>query len=94
METIFDHDPTANELRYLAGDFSQERYLEGLSKDRALEDLCMLFAMRDDEERSVSYARQMSNQDHVRLNLLNYDLIPERLANNAESEANKRSKAT
>jgi hypothetical protein len=36
----------------------------------------MLFAMRGDGERSVAYARRMSDQDYVRFNLLNHDLMP------------------
>ena len=93
METIFDHAPTKDELRYLTGPFGREWYLDGLTEDRALEDLCMLFAMRNDEARSVAYARKMSDQDYVRFNLLNYDLIPDRLIRKSRSSADKESKA-
>jgi len=92
METIFDYAPTPDELRYL-GDTDADTYREALSMDRALEDLCTLFALRGDEERSVAYARRMSDQDYVRFNLLNYDLIPPRLERNSASFAGNKSKA-
>jgi hypothetical protein len=54
----------------------------------------MLFAMRGDGERSVAYARRMSDQDYVRFNLLNHDLMPFTSAKNrASSGTLKASKA-
>ena len=41
METIFDYDPTPEELRYLWHG-GVESYLEGPSVDRAFHDLCTL----------------------------------------------------
>jgi hypothetical protein len=41
METIFDYDPTPEELRYLWYG-GVESYLEGPSVDRAFHDLCTL----------------------------------------------------
>ena len=93
METIFDHAPTKEELRYLTGPYGREWYLDGLTEDRALEDLCMLFAMRNDEAQSVAYAKKISDQDYVRFNLLNYDLIPDKHPINNRSSADKVSKA-
>jgi hypothetical protein len=92
METIFDYDPTPEELRYLWYG-GVESYLEGPSVDRAFHDLCTLFALRGDEEPSTSYARRMSDQDYVRFNLINYDLIPSRLEMNSSSRADNKSKA-
>ena len=74
METIFDHAPTPDELRYLA-DPDATAYRARVTADEALEALSMLFAMRGDAERSAAYARRMSDQDYVRFNLLNHDLI-------------------
>ncbi len=92
METIFDYDPTPEELRYLY-DLSAEAYRTTASEDRALEDLCMLFAMRHDEARSLAYARRISDQAYVRFNLTNYDLIPPSLAKNRDVSAEIKSKA-
>lgn len=92
METIFDHDPTAEELRYL-WDLDAESYRLSVSMDRALEDLSMLFAMRDDEEQAHSYARRISDQDYVRFNLLNSDFISPRRAKKRSSVEDSNSKA-
>jgi hypothetical protein len=61
METIFDHAPTPDELRYLA-DPDATAYRARVTADEALEALSMLFAMRGDAERSAAYARRMSDQ--------------------------------
>ncbi|MBV5274084.1 MAG: hypothetical protein JZU52_10705 [Lamprocystis purpurea] len=92
METIFDHHPTPDELRYL-GDGDADAYRAGLTLDRALEDLSMLFAMRGDGQRAEAYARRISDQDYVRLNLLNHDLIPPSRERNSASFASNKSKA-
>lgn len=93
METIFDYDPTPDELRYLA-DPDATAYLARVTEDEALEALSMLFAMRGDGERSAAYARRMSDQDYVRFNLLNHDLMPFNSAKNrASSGTLKASKA-
>lgn len=93
METIFDYDPTPNERRYFVGTESQEWYLAGLTQDEALEDLAGLFAMRGDRERATAYARQISNQDYVRLNILNQDFRSDNAERNSASRAASRSKA-
>jgi hypothetical protein len=92
METIFDHNPTPEELRYLY-DLSADTYRAAVSEDRAFEDLCMLFAMRQDDARSLAYARRISDKAYVRLNLTNYDLIPPSLAKNRDMSADIKSKA-
>ena len=84
METIFDYDPTTEELKYLA-DPDAAAYRARVTEDEALEALSMLFAMRGDGERSVAYARRMSDQDYVRFNLLNHDLMPATSAKNRVS---------
>lgn len=63
METIFDHAPTPEELRYLVG--PAESYRADITEDEALEQLCMLFAMRGDAERSEAYKRRISDRDYV-----------------------------
>jgi hypothetical protein len=93
METIFDHAPTPDELRYLA-DPDATAYRARVTADEALEALSMLFAIRGDAERSAAYARRMSDQDYVRFNLLNHDLIaPTSVKKRASSGIAKASKA-
>jgi len=82
METIFDHNPKADELRYLTGGFSQERYLEGLTEDDALAALSMLFAMRDDPERADAYSSRIQD-DELRFDLRYNDVISSSNASNA-----------
>lgn len=93
METIFDHDPTAEELRYFVGVYGKDRYLSGLSQDEALEDLAGLFAMRGDAERATGYAQRIADQDYVRLNISNQDFMSDTAARKRLSRAESRSKA-
>lgn len=93
METIFDYDPTPEELRYLTGAASKETYLSGLTPDESFEDLAGLFAMRGDGERAGAYARQISDQEYVRLNILNQDFRSDSAERNTASRAVSSSKA-
>lgn len=93
METIFDHQPTAEELRYFAGPFSQADYLNGLSEDEAAKDLCRLFGMRGEAVRARAYAEQIADHDYVRFTLYNGDLIASTAAENNASRASSKSKA-
>ena len=93
METIFDHDPTTDELRFFTGPYGSERYLPGLTQDQALEDLAGLFAIRGDGERSEAYARRISDQACVRFNILNHDFISDSAARNKSGRAESISKA-
>jgi hypothetical protein len=92
METIYDHKPTTDEMRYISGASDAEEYRLSVTEDEALAGLCMLFAMRGDGSRSEAYARRISDQDWVRLNLLNHDLISPNAAvkspNGADNKAN------
>lgn len=85
METIFDHNPTKDELRYLADPANESTYRAEVTRDEALTGLCMLFAMRGDEARAKYYADQISDRDFVDFELYNGDLI-------APSAASKRSR--
>ncbi|WP_295401982.1 hypothetical protein [uncultured Thiocystis sp.] len=75
METIFDHDPTPEELRYLA-EPDAEAYRADITEDEALEQLCLLFAMRGDAERSAAYKRRISDRAYVFFNFDWDALIP------------------
>ncbi|WP_200243424.1 hypothetical protein [Lamprobacter modestohalophilus] len=87
METIFDHDPTAEELRYFSGPAGKDRYLEGITNDQALIDLASLFAMRGDQERSMSFIGQVSDQDFVATQLLWDSMTPESASRKRSSRA-------
>ena len=90
METIFDHNPTPDELRYL-GDGDAHAYR--VSYDTALADLAMLFAMRGDGDRSDSYIRKISDPE-LRFDFLYQDLIPvNRSVNRVSSTIDNTSKA-
>jgi hypothetical protein len=93
METIFDYDPTPDELRYLAGPCSVADYHRGLTADEALTGLCQLFAMRGDRTRANAYADRISDRDFVRFTLQNGDLIAPSAATKRDSGAVNRSKA-
>lgn len=93
METIFDYNPTKDELRFFTGPYGQERYLPGLTQDQALEDLAGLFALRGDSERSEAYARRIADQAYARLNILNQDFISDSAARNKSGRAESISKA-
>ncbi len=92
METIFDYDPTPEELRYLA-EPDAAAYRAVVSHDGAMVDLAMLFALRDDEPRADGYARQIADPT-LRFQFTHEDLIPpNRAANRTSSTTNNRSKA-
>jgi hypothetical protein len=74
METIFDYDPTPEELKYLA-DPDADAYRARVTEDKALEALSMLFAMRGDEERSDAYASRITDKAYLLFELNNHDLI-------------------
>ena len=74
METIFDYQPTPDELRYLARP-DPAGYRARVTRDEALEALSMLFAMRGDEVRSDAYAAQISDKAYLLFELDNHDLI-------------------
>ena len=93
METIFDHAPTKDDLRFFVGPYGQERYLSGLTQDQALEDLAGLFAMRGDGEQSKAYARRISDQAYVQFNILNHDFISDSASMNKSGRAESISKA-
>jgi hypothetical protein len=75
METIYDHNPTADELRYISGAPNAEQYRLNVTEDEALYGLAQLFALRGDGPRSEAYARRMSDPDSVQMNWLNGDYI-------------------
>lgn len=83
METIFDYDPTPEELRYLA-DPDADAYRATVSHDGALVDLAMLFAMRNDAPRADAYAHQIADPA-VRFEFIYEDLIPPNRATNRTS---------
>lgn len=89
METIFDYDPTPEELRSLAGPFGKERYLERVTPDDALAGLSMLFAMRRDGARADAYARRIEDDD-LRFEFCHNDLISSSKAVNAASSRTDR----
>lgn len=92
METIFDYNPTPEELRYLA-DPNADAYRATVSHDGSMVDLAMLFAMRDDESRADFYARQIADPA-IRFEFIHEDLIPlNRAANLESSTIDNRSKA-
>lgn len=93
METIFDYDPTPEELRYLAGPCSAEEYRHGITEDEALTGLCQLFAMRGDRAQADRYAARISDRDFVRFTLHNGDLMAPSAALKRDSGALKRSRA-
>lgn len=93
METIFDHAPTKEELRYLAGNCSPDQYRQEVTADEALTDLCQLFAMRGDGARSRSYADRISDRAFVNFSLQNGDFIPFSAASNRGADAQSMSKA-
>ena len=64
---IFDHDPTPEELRYLA-EPDAEAYRADITEDKALEQLCLLLAMCGDAERSEAYKRRISDRAYVFFN--------------------------
>ena len=74
METIFDYQPTPDELRYLARP-DPDAYRARVTPDEALEALSMLFAMRGDEVRSDAYAAQILDKAYLLFELDNHDLI-------------------
>lgn len=58
METIFDHNPTKEELKHLIGDYSKEEYLEELRfapKGENLLFITLLYEYRHDKENTKKY---------------------------------------
>lgn len=92
METIFDYDPTPDELRYLAGP-DAESYRARVTADEALTGLSILFAMRGDEKLSDFYADQISDKALLKFTLQNGDLIAPSSASKRASSAVRPSKA-
>lgn len=86
METIFDHEPTAEELRYLTGPQSAEQYRQVTTEDQALAGLSMLFAMRGDSKRADAYARRIQDED-LRFEFCYNDLISESNASKTASSS-------
>lgn len=92
METIFDYNPTPEELRYLT-DETADAYRGRVASDDALRALSILFSLRGDEERADWYANQISDKVFLRFTFNNYDLIPPSRAANTKSSALSASKA-
>ena len=76
METIFDYNPTSEELQWLSGSFNKEQYLHVITHDGALSDLATLFALRLNDKRSREYANKILDRGYVMFTLQNHDLIP------------------
>ena len=92
METIFDHQPTKEELRYLSS-VDESAYRTMVTLDEALTGLTMLFAIRSDSARADYYMDQISDRQFVDFTLNNGDLRVPSAASKAGSGSFKRSKA-
>lgn len=57
METIYDHNPTPNELLNLTGGMSKEEYTTNwmYSKEHSLLDIALLYESRNDQETATKY---------------------------------------
>lgn len=57
METIYDHNPTPNELLNLTGGMSKEEYTTNwmCSKEHSLLDIALLYESRNDLETATKY---------------------------------------
>lgn len=57
METIYDHNPTPNELFNLTGGMSKEEYVTDwmYSKEHSLLDITLLYESRNDETTAKKY---------------------------------------
>jgi len=92
METIFDHAPTPDELRYLAGP-NATAYRARITQDKALEHLSALFAMRGDDGRAAAYANRIADRTYLLFELNNHDLMPASAATKSASSSMKASRA-
>lgn len=62
METIFDHNPTNQELKHLIGDLSKKEYLEELSfapKGENILFIVLLYEYRKDFDTANKYRNQI-----------------------------------
>jgi len=60
-ETIFDHNPTDEELpHFTAGVLSKEEYLKRFDNDIFYQDICRLYIMRNDKETADKYYLMVS----------------------------------
>ena len=69
METIYDHNPTPNELLNLTGGMSKEEYTTNwmYSKEHSLLDITLLYESRNDKETATKYRDLIPNlyQQHT-----------------------------
>lgn len=63
METIYDHNPTPNELLNLTGGMSKEEYTTNwmYSKEHSLLDITLLYESRNDQETATKYRELIPN---------------------------------
>jgi hypothetical protein len=88
METIFDHNPTHQELNDIRFDafslclkfgietsktLTPELYKELISQDNAYYDLACLFEFRDNQTKADTYWRKLPSEDKI--NGLGYDSL-------------------
>lgn len=61
METVFDHNITEKEWKYVCGD-EKKSYLKYIDKETALYDIAVLYYHRGNEEMATVYANKLSPQ--------------------------------
>jgi hypothetical protein len=74
METIYDFDPTPEELRYLGSREGRAHYEASATADEINIGLTQLFAMRGDRARADHYQALIQDRDFVRFDLCYADL--------------------
>lgn len=64
METIWDHNPTKEELTKIFGRSERIHILDGAGENTHLACLAWLFQVRGDERKAQQYAQRISDPDY------------------------------
>lgn len=61
METIYDHNPSKNELQNIADGMTKEEYISNwmYSKEHSLLDISILYSLRGDDSMAEKYRAQV-----------------------------------
>lgn len=62
METVFDHNITEKEWKYIHGNCRKDFYLKILDQETAYYDIATLFYLRGDKKMATVYANKLSPQ--------------------------------
>ena len=68
METIFDHNITAEEHYALIGNMTKERFLTGLDENSSNVLLAELYRLRENEKKMMEYVNKLPN--HMKYDFL------------------------